>query len=56
MIAGVVGDWKNYFAVAQNEKFDQIYLREMDGFDFDLLYDPAWPFDCKEDIMLKAGR
>jgi hypothetical protein len=35
----VVGDWKNWFTVAQNEQFDVIYRREMSGLDVDFIFD-----------------
>ena len=36
---GIIGDWKNTFTVAQNERFDDLCRKEMEGFTMDLIYE-----------------
>ncbi|XP_052066362.1 sulfotransferase 1C2-like isoform X1 [Mytilus californianus] len=36
---GLIGDWKNWFTVAQNEKFDEMYREEMKNCDVNFIYD-----------------
>ncbi|XP_064605706.1 sulfotransferase 1E1-like [Liolophura sinensis] len=36
---GVVGDWKNWFTVALNEEFDELYQRRMKGSCFNFSYE-----------------
>ncbi|XP_076101034.1 sulfotransferase 1B1-like [Mytilus galloprovincialis] len=38
VLNGIIGDWKNLFTVAQNEKFDQMYEQEMKGCDVQFTY------------------
>ncbi|KAK3093224.1 hypothetical protein FSP39_012919 [Pinctada imbricata] len=35
---GIVGDWKNHFTVSQNEQFDAMFEKEMNGTDVKVLY------------------
>lgn len=36
---GIIGDWKTFFTVAQNEEFDAIYQQEMAGVDIKFVYE-----------------
>ncbi|KAL8572566.1 hypothetical protein ACOMHN_040470 [Nucella lapillus] len=35
---GVIGDWKNWFTVAQNEQFDEVYKTKMANFKYSFQY------------------
>ncbi|KAM8846127.1 amine sulfotransferase-like [Synchiropus picturatus] len=39
MRKGKAGDWKNYFTVAQNEYFDQVFQEKMDGIPLDITWE-----------------
>ena len=36
---GIIGDWKNWFTVSQSEQFDQLYDKEMKGYNVKFIYD-----------------
>ncbi|XP_046542808.1 sulfotransferase 1A1-like [Haliotis rubra] len=38
---GEIGDWKNWFTVAENERFDQIWNKKMKDSGFEFTYAPA---------------
>ncbi|VDH93080.1 Hypothetical predicted protein [Mytilus galloprovincialis] len=39
---GIIGDWKNWFTVAENEQFDEMYKREMKDVSMSFIYeDPS---------------
>ena len=39
VVTGVIGDWKNWFTVAQNDQFNDMYQKEMATVDGNFTFD-----------------
>ena len=50
LFSGKVGDWKNHFTVAENERFDRIYAEKMGGTGLSLDFELPGNSWSKEDI------
>ena len=50
LFSGKVGDWKNHFTVAENERFDRIYAEKMGGTGLNLDFELPGNSWSKEDI------
>jgi hypothetical protein len=39
VVTGVIGDWKNWFTVAQNDQLNDMYQKEMADVDVNFTFD-----------------